>query len=53
MLAAVFGGYLVAALARVALTLWLPVRRAEAGSQEKMSANTAGMPLPPGMKLPF
>jgi hypothetical protein len=29
-LAAVFGGYLVAALASVALTLWLPLSRAEA-----------------------
>ena len=29
------------------------VRRAEAVSQERMSAITAGMPLPPGMKLPF
>jgi hypothetical protein len=29
------------------------VRRAEAVLQEKMSAITAGMPLPPGMKLPF
>jgi DNA-binding YbaB/EbfC family protein len=29
------------------------VRRAEAVSQEKMAAITAGMPLPPGMKLPF
>jgi conserved hypothetical protein TIGR00103 len=29
------------------------VRKAEATSQEKMSAATAGMPLPPGMKLPF
>ena len=29
------------------------VRRAEVVSQEKMSAITAGMPLPPGMKLPF
>ena len=29
------------------------VRRAEAVTQEKMSAITAGMPLPPGMKLPF
>ena len=29
------------------------VRRAESVSQEKMSAITAGMPLPPGMKLPF
>lgn len=29
------------------------VRRAESVSQDKMSAITAGMPLPPGMKLPF
>ena len=29
------------------------LRKAEATSQEKMSAVTAGMPLPPGMKLPF
>jgi nucleoid-associated protein EbfC len=29
------------------------VRRAEAVSSEKMSKLTAGMPLPPGMKLPF
>ena len=29
------------------------VRRAEQGTQEKMSKVTAGMPLPPGMKLPF
>ncbi len=29
------------------------VRKAEATSQEKMSKVTAGMPLPPGMKLPF
>jgi len=29
------------------------VRIAEATSQEKMSKLTAGMPLPPGMKLPF
>jgi DNA-binding YbaB/EbfC family protein len=29
------------------------VRKAESTSQEKMSAATAGMPLPPGMKLPF
>ncbi len=29
------------------------VRKAEATSSEKMSAVTAGMPLPPGMKLPF
>jgi nucleoid-associated protein EbfC len=29
------------------------VRRAEALSSEKMGRLTAGMPLPPGMKLPF
>lgn len=29
------------------------VRRAEEVSQEKMGKITAGMPLPPGMKLPF
>ena len=29
------------------------VRRAEELSQEKMGKLTAGMPLPPGMKLPF
>ncbi len=29
------------------------VRRAEQVTQEKMSKVTAGMPLPPGMKLPF
>ncbi len=29
------------------------VRRVEAMVQEKMSGLTAGMPLPPGMKLPF
>jgi nucleoid-associated protein EbfC len=29
------------------------VRRAEVVSQEKMGKLTAGMPLPPGMKLPF
>ena len=29
------------------------VRKAEATATEKMSAVTAGMPLPPGMKLPF
>ncbi|MEO8922660.1 MAG: YbaB/EbfC family nucleoid-associated protein [Caldimonas sp.] len=29
------------------------VRRAEAVSQEKIGKLTAGMPLPPGMKLPF
>lgn len=29
------------------------VRKVESLSQEKMSAVTAGMPLPPGMKFPF
>lgn len=29
------------------------VRRVEATIQEKMSGVTAGLPLPPGMKLPF
>jgi DNA-binding YbaB/EbfC family protein len=29
------------------------VRRAEETSQQKMSQVTAGMPLPPGFKLPF
>jgi DNA-binding YbaB/EbfC family protein len=29
------------------------VRRAEATSQEKMGKLTAGLPMPPGMKLPF
>ncbi|MBV6273511.1 YbaB/EbfC family nucleoid-associated protein [Alcaligenaceae bacterium CGII-47] len=29
------------------------LRKVEAASQEKMSAATAGMSLPPGMKLPF
>lgn len=29
------------------------VRRAEQTSQEKMGKLTAGLPLPPGMKLPF
>lgn len=29
------------------------VRRAEAVSAEKMSSVTAGMPLPPGFKMPF
>jgi len=28
-------------------------RRVEATSQEKMAAATAGLPLPPGLKLPF
>ena len=29
------------------------IRRIEATTQEKMSGLTAGMPLPPGFKLPF
>ncbi len=29
------------------------VRKVEATTQEKMSGITAGMPLPPGFKLPF
>lgn len=29
------------------------VRRVEAATQEKLAAVTAGMPLPPGLKLPF
>jgi hypothetical protein len=29
------------------------LRKAEATTQEKMAGATAGMPLPPGMKLPF
>jgi DNA-binding YbaB/EbfC family protein len=29
------------------------VRKAEATSAEKMSGMTAGLPLPPGFKLPF
>jgi nucleoid-associated protein EbfC len=29
------------------------VRKAEATSQEKMSGMTAGLPLPPGFKMPF
>jgi DNA-binding YbaB/EbfC family protein len=29
------------------------VRRVEATTQEKMAGFTSGLPLPPGMKLPF
>jgi DNA-binding protein YbaB len=29
------------------------VRKAEATKQEKMGSLTAGMPMPPGFKLPF
>jgi DNA-binding YbaB/EbfC family protein len=29
------------------------VRKAEATTQEKMASVTAGMPLPPGFKMPF
>ena len=39
--------YLVAAAFNDAL------RKAESTSQEKMSSLTAGLPLPPGMSLPF
>lgn len=37
----------------VALAMNDAVRKAEATSQEKMAGVTAGLPLPPGMKLPF
>ncbi len=37
----------------IALAMNDAVRKAEATSQEKMAGATAGMPLPPGMKLPF
>ena len=37
----------------VAAALNDALRRAEATSQEKMAGFTAGMGLPPGMKLPF
>jgi DNA-binding protein YbaB len=29
------------------------VRRVESTTQEKMAGFTSGLPLPPGMKLPF
>ena len=29
------------------------LRKAQATSEEKMGAATAGMPMPPGMKFPF
>ena len=29
------------------------VRKAQATTQEKMAGVTAGMPLPPGFKMPF
>jgi DNA-binding YbaB/EbfC family protein len=29
------------------------IRKAEATSQEKMSGLTAGLPIPPGFKMPF
>jgi DNA-binding YbaB/EbfC family protein len=38
---------------RIALAMNDAVRKAEATSQEKMAGVTAGLPLPPGMKLPF
>ena len=34
-------------------TPWRTVAKVNAVSQEKMGAATAGMPLPPGLKLPF
>ena len=37
----------------IALAMNDAVRKAEVTSQEKMAGVTAGMPLPPGMKLPF
>lgn len=37
----------------VAAALNDALRKAEATAQEKMASVTAGMPLPPGMKLPF
>ncbi len=37
----------------IALAMNDAVRKAEATSQEKMAGVTAGLPLPPGMKLPF
>jgi hypothetical protein len=37
----------------IALAMNDAVRKAESTSQEKMAGVTAGMPLPPGMKLPF
>ncbi len=37
----------------IALAMNDAVRKAEVTSQEKMAGVTAGLPLPPGMKLPF
>lgn len=37
----------------VAAALNDAVRKVEAASQEKMAGMTAGLPLPPGFKLPF
>ena len=37
----------------VAIAINDAVRRAETARQEKMAAMTAGLPLPPGFKLPF
>ena len=37
----------------IALAMNDAVRKAEATSQQKMAGVTAGLPLPPGMKLPF
>jgi DNA-binding protein YbaB len=37
----------------VAAAMHDAVRRVEATTQEKMGGLTAGMPMPPGFKLPF
>lgn len=37
----------------IALAINEAVRKVEVTSQEKMASVTAGLPLPPGMKLPF
>lgn len=37
----------------IALAMNDAVRKVETTSQEKMAGVTAGLPLPPGMKLPF
>ena len=37
----------------IAVAVYDAVRRVEAYTQEKMAGATAGLPLPPGLKLPF
>jgi len=37
----------------IAVAVHDAVRRVEAFTQEKMAGATAGLPLPPGLKLPF